>query len=261
MKKNSKQKSRVALITGGSTGIGKAVCERLAQDGVIVYVNYFGNPKVAHDLASQIHARGQSAIIIPADVSKEAQVEKMFKKINQDQGRLDILVNSAGIENFAPILKMKTKDWDAVINVNLRGTFLCARSAAQMMVKKKSGVIINISSVHEKIPWGGYAHYCASKGALNMLTKTMALELAKDKIRVNNICPGAIATPINESWIHKSKLKKLVLDKIPAGRIGSAEEVAGAVSYLTSDEAQYITGTSLFIDGGMQLYASFLKQG
>ena len=147
------------------------------------------------------------------------------------------------------------------MNTNLRGTFLCARAAAQVMVKRKSGSIVSISSVHETIPWGGYAHYCASKAGLAMLTKTMALELGSSGVRVNNVCPGAIDTPINQSWSGDAKLRKVVLEKIPEGRLGTSPEVAGAVAYLVSKEASYITGTSLFIDGGMTLYASFLSQG
>jgi glucose 1-dehydrogenase len=144
--------------------------------------------------------------------------------------------------------------------VNLRAVFLCSQLAAQGMVKKGGGVIINISSVHQVIPWGGYAHYCASKGGLDMLMKTMALELADKKIRVNNVAPGAIATPINDSWLHNAGKRGQVLKLIPSRRIGSPEEVAGAVLYLASDEASYITGTTLFIDGGMTLYSSFLGQ-
>lgn len=253
--------NRVALITGASTGIGKAISERLAREGAIVYINYRGQSNKAKSLAAKIQIQGGIGIPIRADISKESDVKKMFQKILRDQGHLDIMVNNAGIENKAPILKMTTRDWDIVINTNLRGTFFCARAAAQMMAKKKSGVIINISSVHEVIPWGGYSHYCASKAGIMMLTKTMALELAALNIRVNNIAPGSISTPINNSWIQKAAKKKLVLDKIPERRIGTPEEVAGAVSYLVSDEARYITGISLFIDGGMTLYASFLKQG
>ncbi len=253
--------NRVALVTGASSGIGKAIAQRLASEGAIVYINYRGQASKAKSLAAQIQAKGGLGIPIRADISKESDIKKMFQKITSDQKRLDILVNNAGLESKAPILKMKTKDWDLVINTNLRGSFLCARAAAQMMAKRKTGVIINISSVHETIPWGGYAHYCASKSGIMMLTKTMALELASLNIRVNNIAPGAISTPINDSWIHKPAIKKVVLDKIPEQRIGTPEEVAGAVSYLVSDEARYITGISLFIDGGMTLYSSFLKQG
>jgi glucose 1-dehydrogenase len=252
----------VALVTGGSTGIGKAVAERLARDGNFVYVNHLRDPRGAHALVNAIRATGGRALAIKADVSREGEVKAMFARVAREQGRLDILVNSAGVETFSPFLKMKTTDWNRVLNTNLGGTFLCSRAAANMMAKRKSGgSIVNISSVHERIPWGGYSHYCASKAGVSMLTKTMALELAQKNIRVNNVSPGAIDTPINKSWEKNIKLKKIVLEKIPAGRLGSADEVAGSVAYLVSNEARYVTGTSLFIDGGMLLYASFMEQG
>jgi glucose 1-dehydrogenase len=252
---------RIALVTGGSSGIGKAISTRLSGEGAIVYVNYRSHPKIVKKLISEILSTGAKVIAIRGDVSKEIEVKKMFRQIAREQGRLDILVNCAGVENAAPILKMTAKAWDEVMNTNLRGTFLCSQAAAQMMAKRKNGVIINVSSVHEKIPWGKYAHYCASKGGVMLLMKTMALELGHLNIRVNNVAPGSIATPINESWLYNSSLKKIVLEKIPERRIGTPEEVAGAVFYLTTDEARYVTGTSLFIDGGMSLYANFLSQG
>lgn len=251
----------IALVKGGSTGIGKAICERLAQQGSVVYINYQSQPKSAKQLALKIKRDGGTAFIVQANIGYEKQVEKMFEKIFLQYKKIDILVNNAGIEGHAPFLNIKTKDWDTVMTTNLRGTFLCSRAAAQIMSKNKSGSIVNTSSVHESIPWGGYAHYCTSKAAMTMLAKAMALELARHNVRVNNVSPGATATPINDNWIHKSKLKKLVLDKIPLSRIGTAEEVAAAVAYLVSHEARYITDTSLFIDGGMLLYSSFLKQG
>jgi glucose 1-dehydrogenase len=258
---SKRAKARIALVTGGSSGIGAAICLRLASEGTFVYVNYRANVPEANRLVRKIKANGGHAVAVQANVTSEAQVEAMFRQVKEEHGRLDIMVNNAGVERPGPFLKMKLSDWDLVLNTNLRGTFICGQAAARIMAKKKQGVIINISSVHEKIPWGGYAHYCASKGGLGMLTKTMALELAAHGIRVNNIAPGAISTPINNSWIHNKALKKIVLEKIPDNRLGTPEEVAGAAAYLVSDEARYITGTTLYIDGGMTLYSSFLKQG
>jgi len=249
-----------ALVTGGSSGIGEAVARRLAAAGAAVAVNYRSHPKAAKKIVAEIQAAGGKAIAIYADVSKEREIETMFASLVEEFGAIDILVNSAGIENKSPFLEMPVGDWDQVMTVNLRGAFLCSQLAARQMVKNGGGVIIHISSVHQTIPWGGYAHYCAAKGGLDMLMKTMALELAEKKVRVNNVAPGAIASPINAEWLDDPARRKQVLALIPARRIGQAEEVAGAVLYLVSDEAAYVTGTTLVIDGGMTLYSSFLGQ-
>lgn len=252
-------KGRRALVTGASSGIGEAVALRLAAAGAAVTVVYRSHAAAAKKTVAQIKASGGEAIALHADMAKERDIKSLFAQVLK-AGPLDILVNSAGMENKRPLLTMPLKDWDRVMSVNLRAVFLCSQLAAQSMVKKGGGVIINISSVHEIIPWAGYAHYCASKGGLEMLMKTMALELAGQGVRVNNVAPGAIATPINESWLHDPAKRRQVLKLIPARRIGSSEEVAGAVLYLASDEASYVTGTTLVIDGGMTLYSSFLGQ-
>jgi glucose 1-dehydrogenase len=253
-------KGRCALVTGASSGIGESIARRLAAAGAHVVVVYRSHPEAAQATVAGIIAAGGEAVALHADMAKERQIKTLFARVFNKFGAIDILVNSAGMENKSPVLEMPLSDWDQVMMVNLRAVFLCSQLAAQGMVKKGGGVIINISSVHQVIPWGGYAHYCASKGGLDMLMKTMALELADKKIRVNNVAPGAIATPINDSWLHNAGKRGQVLKLIPSRRIGSPEEVAGAVLYLASDEASYITGTTLFIDGGMTLYSSFLGQ-
>lgn len=253
-------KGRCALVTGASSGIGEAVARRLATAGASVVVVDRSHPAAANQTVARIKASGGAAIALRADMAKERDIKSLFARVARKVGPPDILVNSAGMENKRPLLTMPLKDWDHVMSVNLRAVFLCSQLAAQSMVRRGGGVIINISSVHEVIPWAGYAHYCASKGGMEMLMKTMALELAAKKVRVNNVAPGAIATPINESWLHDATKRKQVLKLIPARRIGRSEEVAGAVLYLASDEASYVTGTTLFIDGGMTLYSSFLGQ-
>lgn len=253
-------KGRIALVTGSSSGIGEAVARRLAAAGAAVVVNYLSHPEEADKIVAEIKSDGGQAIAIQADMSKEREIEAMFDGMFREYRVIDILVNNAGIENKRPFPELPLEDWDRVMAVNLRGMFLCSQLAARFMVKNNGGVIINISSVHQIIPWGGYAHYCASKGGLELLMKTMALELAGKKVRVNNVAPGAIATPINEAWLKDPAKLKQVLELIPSRRIGAPEEVAAAVIYLASDEAAYVTGTTLLIDGGMALYSSFLGQ-
>lgn len=257
---NKNLENRKALVTGANSGIGKAVALRLAAAGAAVVVNYRSRPEDAQTVVSAIEAAGGQAIALQADVSKEDEVKAMFEQAFEQYGTIDILVNNAGIENERRFLEMAIEDWDKVMAVNLRGVFLCSQQAARSMAEHGGGAIVHISSVHQVIPWGGFAHYCASKAALEMLMKTMALELAENHIRVNGIAPGAIATPINAEWLDKPAQREKVLSTIPWNRIGRPEEVAEAVLYLVSDAADYVTGTTLFIDGGMTLYADFLKQ-
>lgn len=246
-------KGRHALVTGASSGIGEAIANRLATAGATVIIVYRSHPAAAKKTVADIEAAGGEAMALRADMAKEHDIKSLFAQVFKKAGPLDILVNSAGMENKRPFLTMPVKDWDRVMSVNLRAVFLCSQLAAQSMLKKNRGVIINISSVHAVLPWAGYAHYCASKGGLEMLMKTMALELAGKGVRVNNVAPGAIATPINDSWLHDVAKRRRELKRIPLHRIGRPEEVAGAVLYLASDEASYVTGTTLFIDGGRTL--------
>ncbi|HKL31683.1 MAG TPA: glucose 1-dehydrogenase, partial [Tangfeifania sp.] len=248
--------NQTAIVTGAESGIGKAIAIEMAGEGANVVVNYIADADEAQKVADAAKNAGGEAIIFKADVSKENQVQEMFVKTIETFGRLDILVNNAGIQMDAAIDKMSLDDWQKVIDVNLTGYFLCSREAVKTFKKQEidedisvaAGKIICISSVHERIPWKERANYAASKGGIMLLMKSMAVEVAEHKIRVNSIGPGAIKTPINkESW---GKLKK----GIPYGRVGDPEDIAGAAVWLASDESDYVTGTTLFVDGGMTLY-------
>lgn len=248
--------NQTAIVTGAESGIGKAIAIQLAGEGANVVVNYIANKDEAQNVADTAKNAGGEAIIFKADVSKEDQVKEMFNKTIETFGRLDILINNAGIQKDAPIDKMTLEDWQKVIDVNLTGYFLCSREAIKEFKKQKidknlsiaAGKIICISSVHERIPWKGRANYAASKGGIMLLMKSMAVEVAALKIRVNSIGPGAIKTPINkESW---GELEQ----SIPYGRVGDPEDIAKAAVWLASDESDYVTGTTLFVDGGMTLY-------
>jgi glucose 1-dehydrogenase len=251
-----------ALVTGANSGIGRAIALRLAREGAAVSINYLTHPEAADEVVKQISDDGGKAIAVQADISQEAQVDQMFARVAGEFGGLDILVNNAGMETYHPFLEMPADAWRKVIEVDLTGAFLCAQRAARLMVQSGAGgSIVNITSVHQVIPWGGYAHYCAAKAALEMLTKTVALELATEKVRVNTVAPGAIATPINQDvWSNPESLKDL-LRKIPTERMGQPEEIASVVSFLCSDEASYVTGASLLVDGGMTLYPEFRHGG
>ncbi len=253
---------RNAIVTGGSTGIGKATAQRLAREGAGVCINYFSEQEAdgAHSLAEEIGHEGHAAAIaVQADVGKEDQVKHMVKQTKEQLGGLDLLVNNAGIEKQIPLLEMKLEDWEAVLQTNLTGAFLCMREAASAMVAAgTAGVIVNMSSVHEFIPWPGFAHYCASKGGMKLLMQTAARELASKKIRLVNIAPGAIVTPINKFVLDDPEQKHAVESEIPLGRMGQPEEIAAAVAWAASDEASYVTGTTIIVNGGMSLYPKFV---
>jgi glucose 1-dehydrogenase len=253
---------RNAIVTGGSTGIGKATAQRLAREGAGVCINYYSEQEAdgARALAEEIGRQGQvAAIAVQADVAQEDQVKRMVKQTKDELGGLDLLVNNAGIEKQIPLLEMELKDWEAVLQTNLTGAFLCMREAANAMVAADAkGVIVNMSSVHEFIPWPGFAHYCASKGGMKLLMETAARELAPKNIRLVNIAPGAIVTPINEFVLDDPEQKHAVESEIPMGRMGQPEEIAAAVAWAASDEASYLTGTTIVVDGGMSLYPKFV---
>lgn len=264
-----KLKRQSALITGANSGIGKAVAIALADAGANVVINYVSHPEDADAVVNEIKNAGGNAIAIKADVSKEDEVEAMFKEAISTFGTLDILVNNAGLQKDASFVDMSLADWQLVINVNLTGQFLCAREATKEFLKrgvvaersKAAGKIICMSSVHEVIPWAGHVNYAASKGGINMMMKSMAQELAPHKIRVNSIGPGAIQTPINQSaWDNPESLQKL-LTLIPSGRIGIPNDIAKAAVWLASDDSDYVNGTTLFVDGGMLLYPGFSTNG
>lgn len=262
-------KNQKALVTGANSGIGEGVAKALAGAGAAVVVNYVVNPDAANQVVADIQAAGGEAMALQADVSNEEQVQAMFKQMIAAWGTIDILVNNAGLQRDSAFENMTLQQWNTVIGINLTGQFLCAREAVREFLRRGPkpeissalGKIICMSSVHEVIPWGGHVNYAASKGGIMLLMKSMAQELAPKKIRVNSIGPGAIQTPINKSaWDTPEALKSL-LTLIPDGRIGQPEDIARAAIFLASDYSDYITGTTLFVDGGMTLYPGFSTGG
>jgi glucose 1-dehydrogenase len=251
---------RRAIVTGASSGIGKATAERLGREGASVCVNYYSEHERsdAEAVAAAVEQAGAKGLAVQADVGDETQVKAMVEQTTRALGGLDLLVNNAGIENQVALVDLPLADWERVLRTNLTGAFLCLREAAEVMARGAGGVVVNVSSVHEFIPWPGFAHYCASKGGLRMLATTAARELAPKKIRVVNVAPGAIATPINKFVLDDPEATHAVEDEIPLGRIGNADEVAAAVAWVASDEADYVTGTTLVVDGGMSLYPKFV---
>jgi glucose 1-dehydrogenase len=245
--------NKVALVTGAGSGIGYAIAERFAEEGARVAINYLGYQAQAQALAASIEARGGRAVAIEADVSQAAQVAQMVQAAVQQLGGLDILVNNAGIEYDTPFLEITPEQWDKVLAVNLKGCFLCSQAAAREMVKQKRGRIINMSSIHEDVVFIRHADYAASKGGMRMFTRTIAQELAPYNITVNDICPGAIETPINKATLANQNLVKALLDEIPLNRLGQTSDVAAMAVFLASDDAGYVTGASLRVDGGMSI--------
>lgn len=258
-----------ALVTGANSGIGAAVAKALAAAGAPVAVNYVVDPGAAGRVVEEIRSAGGQAVAIRADVSREDEVQAMFREAVAAFGTLHILVANAGIQRDAPLLSMTLRDWEAVIAVNLTGQFLCAREAAREFLRRgvvpevscAAGKIICMSSVHEVIPWAGHVNYASSKGGVMMLMKSIAQELSPRRIRVNSICPGAIRTPINAAaWSTPQALESL-LTLIPYGRIGTPDDVGRAAAWLASDESDYVNGASLYIDGGMTLFPGFSTNG
>jgi glucose 1-dehydrogenase len=251
-----------ALVTGGSSGIGEAIVLGLADAGAKVAINYHTHPEAAQLLVHRIRDQHGEAIALQADVSDPEAIAQMFGRIDEAWGGIDILINNAGADGERALgWKADISAWRKVIEVNLLGAFYCAREALKRMVPQKSGVVLNISSVHEQIAWSGYSAYTASKAALSMLTKTLAQEAAPHAVRVLAVGPGAIKTPINQSvWSDPQSLQDL-LEKIPLKRIGEPEEVARMVVVLVSEVASYVTGRTIFVDGGMTDYPDFAHGG
>ncbi|NJM76967.1 MAG: glucose 1-dehydrogenase [Acaryochloridaceae cyanobacterium RU_4_10] len=257
---------KTALVTGASSGIGQAIAIRLAQEGCNIAINYRKSAEEAEETeemamqkaCGQVEECGVQSLLIQGDVSQEEDILEMVKAITDCFGGFDILINNAGIQKECASHEISTQDFDRVLSVNLRGAFLCARETIEhFLLQNRSGIIINVSSVHEIIPRPSYLSYSISKGGLGNLTRTLALEYAGRGVRVNAIAPGATHTPINEAWVNDPKQKAIVASHIPMGRPGTAEEMAAAAAFLASDEAAYITGQTLFIDGGLTLYADF----
>jgi len=258
-----------ALVTGGNSGIGAAVAIGLAKAGARVVVNYVSSEERANRVVDTIKDDGGEAMAIHADVSKEDQVQAMFKQMIDVWGSIDILVANAGLQRDANFLDMTLEQWQFVMDVNLTGQFLCCREASREFVRRgiepelscAAGKIICMSSVHEVIPWAGHVNYATSKGGINMMMQSIAQEMAEKKIRVNSISPGAIKTPINTSAWNTPEAEADLLKLIPYQRVGEVEDIARAAVWLASDESDYITGTSLFIDGGMTLFPGFMEGG
>lgn len=258
-----------ALVTGASSGIGKAIALALGAAGADVMVNFYSDETGALETVDGIRSYGCRAISMRADVSDEDDVKNMFDKLIAEFGTIDILVNNAGIQKDCAFEAMSLKDWKRVIDVNLTGQFLCARSAVKEFIRRgvvkelscAAGKVINISSVHEIIPWSGHVNYAASKGGVMLLTRSMAQELAPCQIRVNGLCPGAVRTAINRQAWETDEAYDSLMNLIPYKRIGEPEDIGKAAVWLASDESDYVNGISLYVDGGMMLYPGFAEGG
>ncbi len=262
-------KNQKALVTGANSGIGEACALAFGAAGADVVINYVSRPEEAERVVKSIRQNGTRAIAFQADVSQEDQVQAMFAEMQKEFGTIDILVNNAGLQRDSRFQDMTLEQWNTVIAINLTGQFLCARAAVREFLRRgvvpevstAAGKIICMSSVHEVIPWSGHVNYAASKGGVMQLMKSMAQELAPKKIRVNGIAPGAIKTPINRAaWATPADEAKL-LELIPEGRVGVPDDIARAAVWLASDASDYVTGTTLFVDGGMTLYPGFATGG
>ena len=259
---------QAALVTGGDSGIGAEVARVLAAAGAAVGINYHRDATAAEGLRDEIGRAGARAIALKADVSDEAAVVAMFERLAAEAGRVDIVVANAGIQIDAPVAEMTAAAWRRVIDVNLTGQFLCAREGIRrfraqppLAASRARGKIVCMSSVHEVIPWAGHANYAASKGGVMLMMKSLAQEVAREGIRVNAIAPGAIATPINRPAWETPEARARLVKLIPYGRVGEPLDVARAALWLASDESDYVTGTTLFVDGGMTLYPGFVDNG
>jgi glucose 1-dehydrogenase len=258
-----------ALVTGANSGIGKGAALALARAGAEVVVNYVARPEQALEVVAEIAAEGGSAYAHQADVAKEDQVVAMFEHMREQLGTIDILVNNAGLQRDARLEDMSLEQWNTVIGVNLTGQFLCAREAVKEFKRRGvrpeisccAGKIICISSVHEVIPWAGHVNYAASKGGVMLMMKSIAQEVAPYRIRVNSVSPGAVRTPINTAAWATPEAYADLMKLVPYKRIGEVEDIGRVAAWLASDEADYITGASLFVDGGMTLYPGFEAGG
>jgi glucose 1-dehydrogenase len=252
------------LVTGGSSGIGQAIAVRFAEHGANVAINYLTTPEEATGTEEQVHAcvnkvqqHGVRDVLVQGDVSSEDEVVRMVGEAAERLGGLDILINNAGIQISRPSEELSSAHFDKVLAVNLRGAFLCAREAIRHFVANGGGSIVNVSSVHQMIPKPNYLGYSVSKGGMMNLTRTLALEYAGRGVRVNGIGPGATITPINRAWVDDPIKAEMVTRHIPMLRAGTADEMAGVACFLASDDGGYITGQTIFVDGGLTLFADF----
>jgi glucose 1-dehydrogenase len=258
-----------ALVTGANSGIGRAIAIALGAAGADVVVNYVVGDDAAAAVVDEIRGHGVNAIAIKADVSSEAEVDRMFADAIRELGTIDILVANAGLQRDSAFHEMTIEQWNTVININLTGQFLCARAAVREFMRRgvvpsvscAAGKVICMSSVHQTIPWGGHANYATSKGGIKLLMESLAQEVAPLRIRVNGIAPGAIRTPINTTaWDTPAAYARL-MTLVPYGRIGEPEDIARAAVWLASDHSDYVVGTTLYVDGGMTLYPGFATGG
>jgi glucose 1-dehydrogenase len=250
------------LVTGGNSGLGAAMVRAFAAEHARVAINYVAHAELGTQLAAELHAQGAEVLTVEADVSRPDAVAAMFLKLDAAWGGLDVLVNNAGIDGQRSLAwEADAAAWSRVLQINLSGAFLCAREALKRMVAQRSGVIINTSSVHEVIAWSGYSAYAASKAGLSMMSKTLAQEAGGYGVRVLCIAPGAIRTPINAAVWQDAAGQQDLISKIAIGRVGEPQDVAGMAVVLASDVASYVTGTSVFVDGGMTDYPAFTHGG
>jgi glucose 1-dehydrogenase len=247
-----KLEGKTVLITGGSQGIGQGIAFRLAEEGADIVVDYVGSSESADATVAQIQKRGRRALAVEADISSVEQIHAMMKQAVDSLGGVDVLVNNAGVEKHASIWEATEHDYDLVLTINLKGAFFASQAFVQhRMAVKKPGKIINVSSVHEELPFPHFTSYCASKGGMKMMMRNLSIELAPYGITVNNIAPGAIETPINTALLNDPPKLKALLDNIPLARLGQVGDVAGVAAFLASSDADYITGATIVVDGGL----------
>jgi len=244
--------NKIALVTGSSLGIGRAIAERFAQEGADVVINYNRTLSGAEEALRNVEAAGRRGLIVKADLSNTTEVRKLVATAVEHFGRLDILVNNAGIETHAPFWEVTEEDYDRVLNVNLKGVFFTTQEMVRHLMKtKRRGKIVNISSVHEDLPFPNFAAYCVSKGGLKMLTRNLGVELGSLGININSIAPGAIETPINTKLLNDPQKLDALLSQIPLSRLGKPTDVSGLAVFLASDDADYVTGSTYLVDGGL----------
>jgi glucose 1-dehydrogenase len=247
-----KLEGKTVLITGGSQGIGQGIALRLAEEGADIVVDYVGNSESADATVAQIQKRGRRALAVQADISSVDHIHSMMKQAVDSFGGVDVLVNNAGVEKHASIWEATEHDYDLVLTINLKGAFFASQAFVQhRMAAKKPGKIINMSSVHEDLPFPHFTSYCASKGGMKMMMRNLSIELAPFGITVNNIAPGAVETPINSALLNDPPKLKALLENIPLGRLGQVNDVAGVAAFLASADADYITGATIVVDGGL----------
>ncbi len=247
-----KLEGKVALVTGSSLGIGRAIAVRFAREGADLVINYNRSPDGAREALQEVEKAGRRGLIVQADLGSTADIRRLVSSGIEHFGRLDVLVNNAGIEKHAPFWEVKEEDYDKVLDVNLKGVFFTTQAMVQhLMAAKRPGKIINISSVHEELPFPNFTAYCASKGGIRMMTRNLAVELGPLGITINSIAPGAIETPMNTKLLNDPVKLNSLLGQIPLGRLGQPQDVAGLAVFLASSEADYVTGSTYFIDGGL----------